>query len=171
MRKQLAKDYVLYPVLAGPMAPLVFIGNVAANLARNVWACAVIFNGHFPEDVEQFPESVLENETRGHWYVRQLLGSANFSGGKLMHIMSGNLSFQIEHHLFPDLPAHRYAEIAPEVRAICKKYGLPYNTGSFLGQALSTWKRIFKLSLPTRGAGPLREEPVSAELEPLRMAA
>ncbi len=171
MRKQLAKDYVFFPLLGGPMAPFVFAGNVAANLMRNVWACAVIFNGHFPEDVEQFPESVLEGETRGHWYVRQLLGSANFSGGKLMHIMSGNLSFQIEHHLFPDLPAHRYAEIAPEVRAICEKYGLPYNTGSFLGQALSTWKRIFKLSLPTRGAGPVREEPVSAELEPLRMAA
>src|SRR6202000_855612 len=81
---------------------------------------------------------------------RQLLGSANFSGGRLMHIMSANLSFQIEHHLFPDLPAHRYAEIAPEVRAICEKYGLPYNTGSFLGQTASTWKRIIRLPLPSR---------------------
>jgi NADPH-dependent stearoyl-CoA 9-desaturase len=150
MRKQLAKDYVLFPLLAGPFAPFVFVGNAAANLARNVWACAVIFNGHFPEAVEQFPEDVVEKETRGQWYVRQLLGSANFSGGKLMHIMSGNLSFQIEHHLFPDLPAHRYQEIAPEVQAICRKYGLPYNTGSFLRQTLSTWKRIVRLSLPTR---------------------
>lgn len=150
MRKQLAKDYLLFPLLAGPFAPLVFAGNLAANLARNVWACAVIFNGHFPEGVEQYPESVLEQETRGQWYVRQLLGSANFSGGRLLHIMSGNLSFQIEHHLFPDLPAHRYAEIAPEVRAICGKYGLPYNTGSFLRQTLSTWRRIVRLSLPSR---------------------
>jgi fatty acid desaturase len=155
MRKQLAKDYVLFPVLAGPMLPLVFVGNVLANLTRNVWACAVIFNGHFPEDVEQYPESVIENETRGQWYVRQLLGSANFSGGKLMHIMSGNLSFQVEHHLFPDLPAHRYQEISPEVRAICEKYGLPYNTGSFFRQTLSTWKRILKMSLPSRAPEPL----------------
>ena len=150
MRKQLAKDYLLFPLLAGPFAPLVFVGNLLANLARNVWACAVIFNGHFPEDVEQYPESVIENETRGQWYVRQLLGSANFSGGKLMHIMSGNLSFQIEHHLFPDLPAHRYQEISPEVQAICGKYGLPYNTGPFWKQTLSTWRRIFRLSLPSR---------------------
>lgn len=150
MRKQLAKDYVLFPLLGGPMAPFIFAGNAVANLMRNVWACAVIFNGHFPEEVEQFPESAIENETRGQWYVRQLLGSANFSGGKLMHIMSGNLSFQIEHHLFPDLPAHRYQEIAPEVRAICARHGLPYNTGSFAQQTLSTWKRIFKLSLPSR---------------------
>ncbi len=150
LRKQLGKDYLLFPALAGPLFPLVLVGNVLANLARNVWACAVIFNGHFPEDVEHFPESVVENETRGQWYVRQLLGSANFSGGRLMHIMSGNLSFQIEHHLFPDLPAHRYAEISPQVKAICEKHGLPYNTGSFIGQSLSTWKRILKLSLPSR---------------------
>ena len=65
-----------------------------------------------------------------------------------MHVMSGNLSFQIEHHLFPDLPAHRYQEIAPEVRAICEKHGLPYNTGPFWKQTLSTWKRIARLSLP-----------------------
>ena len=171
MRKQLAKDYLLFPALAGPLAPMVFTGNLLANLARNVWACAVIFNGHFPEDVEQFPESVIENETRGQWYVRQLLGSANFSGGRLMHIMSGNLSFQIEHHLFPDLPAHRYAEIAPEVRAICEKYGLPYKTGSFARQTLSTWKRIAKLSLPSGKSG--RVSPRMAAVstpEPMPMA-
>ncbi|ROO25247.1 fatty acid desaturase family protein [Salinisphaera orenii] len=150
MRKQLAKDYVYFPLLAGPFAPLVFAGNMTANLTRNIWACSVIFNGHFPEEVEQFDESVLEDESRGQWYVRQLLGSANFEGSKLMHLMSGNLSYQIEHHLFPDIPACRYAEIAPEVRAICEKNGLPYHSGPFWKQALSTWKRIARLSLPDR---------------------
>jgi NADPH-dependent stearoyl-CoA 9-desaturase len=72
-----------------------------------------------------------------------------------MHIMSGNLSFQIEHHLFPDLPAHRYAEIAPRVRAICERHGLPYKTGTFWRQSLSTWKRILKLALPDARARPL----------------
>lgn len=157
MRRQLAKDYVVFPVLAGPFAPLVLVGNAAANFARNIWACAVIFNGHFPQEVEQFPASVVKTESRGQWYVRQLLGSANFSGGRWMHILSGNLSFQIEHHLFPDLPAHRYQEISPEVQAICQQYGLPYNTGSFLRQTLSTWKRIFKLSLPTRSKAVAKE--------------
>lgn len=150
MRKQLGKDYLLFPLLAGPFAPLVFTGNLLSNLARNIWACAVIFNGHFPEDAEQFDPDVIENETRGQWYVRQLLGSANFSGGRLMHVMSGNLSFQIEHHLFPDLPAHRYAEISPRVQEICAKHGLPYHTDSFLKQVGSAWKRIFRLSLPTK---------------------
>ncbi|MFT6635024.1 acyl-CoA desaturase [Alcanivorax sp.] len=161
MRKQLVKDYLLFPALAGPFAPFVFAGNLTANVARNLWSSQVIYNGHFPEEVEQFPESVIENETRGQWYVRQLLGSANFEGSRLMHVMSGNLSFQIEHHLFPDMPAHRYARIAPEVRAICEKHGLPYNTGSFMRQSLSVWKRIFKLSLPSKTEGDSKKGPLN----------
>ena len=128
-RRQVLKDYVVFPLLAGPGAPFVLAGNLTANLTRNLWSFMIIFCGHFPEGVEEFSEEEVENETRGGWYVRQMLGSANLTGGKLFHLLSGNLSHQIEHHLFPDIPAHRYAEIAVEVREICERYGLPYNTG------------------------------------------
>jgi fatty acid desaturase len=161
-RKQTVKDYVLFPLLAGPFAPIVFAGNVGANLMRNLWTFSIIFCGHFPEEVRTFTEAECENESRGHWYYRQLLGSANIEGGKLFHILSGNLSHQIEHHLFPDVPAHRYAEMAVEVRAICEKHGLPYHSGSFAKQFSSVWKRIFKLSLP---------DTVSDALFPPRMPA
>ncbi|MGH3520234.1 MAG: fatty acid desaturase family protein, partial [Haloechinothrix sp.] len=63
----------------------------------------------------------------------------------------GNLSHQIEHHLFPDIPARRYPEIAPEVRAICEKYGLPYNTGPLHKQLFSVAVKICKLALPWGG--------------------
>jgi fatty acid desaturase len=81
-----------------------------------------------------------------------MLGSANLTGSRLFHILSGNLSHQIEHHLFPDIPAHRYAEIAVEVREICERYGLPYNTGSLHKQFGSVVKKIVRLALPRRGA-------------------
>jgi linoleoyl-CoA desaturase len=149
-RSQVLKDYVLFPLLGGPFFLGVLLGNVLANAIRNVWAFMIIFCGHFPGDVQVFREEELENESRGRWYVRQLLGSANIEGGKTFHILSGNLSHQIEHHLFPDLPAHRYAEIAPEVRAIAEKYGLPYNTGSLGKQFGSVVARIFRLALPPR---------------------
>lgn len=149
---QMLKDYVLFPLIALPIAPLVFAGNLMANLARNLWSYTIIFCGHFPDGVQQFPQSVLEGETRGHWYLRQLLGSANLSGGKLFHVMSGNLSHQIEHHLFPTLPAHRYAEISVEVREICGRYGLPYNTGSLWKQFGTVLRRILRLALPGRSA-------------------
>jgi fatty acid desaturase len=152
-RRQALKDYALFPLLAGPGAPFTFAGNMTANAVRNVWAFMIIFCGHFPEGTHEFTEEETEGETRGQWYVRQLLGSANLTGGQLFHIMSGNLSHQIEHHLFPDLPAHRYAELAVEVREICARYGLPYNSGPLHKQFGSVVKKIVKLALPGGGGG------------------
>ncbi|OXM73344.1 MULTISPECIES: fatty acid desaturase family protein [Amycolatopsis] len=166
--KQVGKDYVLFPLLTGPLAPLTFLGNATANLTRNLWAFAIIFCGHFPSDVESFTEEETENETRGQWYLRQILGSANITGGPLFHILSGNLSHQIEHHLFPDIPARRYPEIAAEVRAVCEKYGLPYNTGPLHKQLWSVAKKIVKFALPPR---PRREEPTPDKLTSDRVSA
>ncbi|WP_250282769.1 fatty acid desaturase family protein, partial [Frankia sp. CiP1_Cm_nod2] len=117
--RQVLKDYVAFPLLAGPAFLPVLFGNLTANTIRNVWAHMIIFCGHFPEGAEVFTEEQIEGETRGEWYLRQMLGSANIEGSALFHILTGNLSFQIEHHLFPDLPSNRYAQIAPEVRALC----------------------------------------------------
>ena len=147
-RNQTLKDYAAFPLLAGPFAPLVFAGNMTANLMRNVWAFMIIFCGHFPDGTSEFSVEETKAETRGQWYFRQILGSANLTGGKLFHILSGNLSFQIEHHLFPDLPAHRYAEISDEVRDICERYGIPYNAGSLSKQFGSVVRKIFRLALP-----------------------
>jgi linoleoyl-CoA desaturase len=167
-RRQVVKDYVAFPLLAGPAAPFVFTGNLSANLIRNIWSFMIIFCGHFPEGVEEFSEEEVENETRGGWYLRQMLGSANLTGSRLFHILSGNLSHQIEHHLFPDIPAHRYAEIAVEVRAVCERYGLPYNTGPLRKQFGSVVKKIVRLALPTPGHS---EEENDREVEPMAIAA
>jgi linoleoyl-CoA desaturase len=150
VRQQTLKDYVLFPMLAGPSAPLVLAGNATANLVRNLWAFTTIFCGHFPDGTVQFTEAQTAEETRGEWYYRQLLGSANLTGGELLHILSGNLSHQIEHHLFPDLPSHRYGEIAVEVRAICERHGLPYNAGPLGRQFGSVVRKIARLALPSR---------------------
>ena len=90
-RKQLAKDYLLFPLLSGPGFLATAAANLTANVIRNVWSHAVIFCGHFPDGTETFDEERLDGETKGQWYVRQMLGSANLSGGKLFHIMTGNL--------------------------------------------------------------------------------
>lgn len=157
--RQMLKDYVAFPLLAGPFFLPVLLGNIVANIIRNVWAFLIIFCGHFTEGAEMFTEEECENETKAEWYLRQLLGSSNITGGKWFHIMSGNLSHQIEHHMFPDIPANRYAEMAVEVKALCEKYGLPYNTGSLSKQFWTVVKRIFRLSLPSK---PRNETPVMA---------
>jgi len=148
IRQQMTKDYVIHPILSGPSAVTTLGANATANLVRNLWTNSVIMCGHFPEGVETFERRSINGETRGEWYLRQMLGSANISGSKAMHFMTGNLSHQIEHHLFPDLPSNRYAEIAPQVRALFDKYGLSYTTGSLPRQVASAWKKVIRLSLP-----------------------
>ena len=130
--------------------------NVAANLMRNVWSYAIIFCGHFPDQTYTFTQAETENETKGGWYVRQLLGAANIDGGPMFHVISGNLGYQVEHHLYPDMPSTRYAEIAPKVREICERYDLPYNSGPFHQQLGMVQRTILRLAFP---GGEPREKP------------
>jgi fatty acid desaturase len=147
-RRQTLKDYVAFPLLAGPFAPFVLTGNMSANLIRNVWSYMIIFCGHFPDGTQEFTVEETKDESRGQWYFRQVLGSANLTGGKIFHLLSGNLSHQIEHHLFPDMPARRYSDVAPEVQEICERYGIPYNNGPLLQQFGTVVRKIVKLTLP-----------------------
>lgn len=146
--RQVGKDYLLFPLLSRRRWRRTLAANAAANTARNVWAYLVIFCGHFPDGAEKFTPEVVEEESRAEWYLRQMLGTANFDAGPALAFLSGNLCYQIEHHLFPDLPSNRYAEIARRVRALCDKYDLPYTTGPLLRQYLLTLRTIHKLALP-----------------------
>jgi NADPH-dependent stearoyl-CoA 9-desaturase len=164
-RRQAIKDYIAFPLLSAAVsagssaAPLsrraaartfksTLTANFTSNIVRNVWAHSIIFCGHFPDQTYTFSEQEVAGETRGAWYVRQLLGSANIEGGQLFHFVSGNLGFQVEHHLFPDLPSSRYAEIAPRVRDICHRYDLPYNSGPFYRQLGAVHRTIVRLAFP-----------------------
>lgn len=148
--KQVGKDYLVYPALSGPNWKHTLRANVIANLIRNYWAYMVIFCGHFPDGAEKFTREEFADETHAEWYLRQMLASANFHAGPLMAFMSGNLCYQIEHHLFPDLPSNRYAEISRKVRALCEKYDLPYTTGSLPRQYFQSFWTILKLALPDK---------------------
>ena len=175
--RQVVKDYVAYPALmsVSPAATYrsTLTANAVANVIRNVWSNAVIFCGHFPDGAEKFTKTDMVGESRGQWYLRQMLGSANFDAGPTLAFMSGNLCYQIEHHLYPDLPSNRLSEIAVRVRAVCDKYDLPYTTGSFLLQYGKAWRTIAKLSLPNKylrdtadNAPETRSERMFTQLEP-----
>jgi linoleoyl-CoA desaturase len=174
-RRQIVKDYLAFPALSAatnallsawrgePVAPAArstfsstFKANFTANIVRNVWAYSIIFCGHFPDQTYTFSEDDVADESRGGFYVRQLLGAANIDGHAPFHFLSGNLSFQVEHHLFPDMPSSRYAEIAPRVRDVCKRYGLPYNTGPLRKQLGTVHRTILRLAFP---GGRVRPKP------------
>ncbi|MDY6869445.1 MAG: fatty acid desaturase [Actinomycetota bacterium] len=174
---QLVKDYVAWPAVTslspGATYRSTATANAVANVIRNVWSNAVIFCGHFPDGAEKFTKTDMVGESKGQWYLRQMLGSANFTGGWLLRFMSGNLCYQIEHHLYPDLPSSRLHEVSKRVQDVCDKYDLPYTTGPFLVQYGKTWRTIAKLSLPDKylrdtadNAPETRSERMFTDLEP-----
>ncbi len=167
-RRQIAKDYLAYPAISGLVQGRegirsTFWANFTANIVRNVWSNMIIFCGHFPDQTYVFTEDEVGDETRGGWYIRQMIGAANIDGSPLFHIMSGNLSFQVEHHLYPDMPSSRYQQIAPRVKEICEKFGLPYNTGPLSRQWGGVQRTIARLAFP--GGGP-RQKPGPYHLTP-----
>ncbi len=169
-KDQIVKDYVAWPLLSALVMVAAERGagaldgdklrsgrrsfrstlwaDVTANIVRNVWAHAIIFCGHFPDQTYTFSQEETSDESRGARYVRQLVGAANIEGGPLFHVISGNLGYQVEHHLYPDMPSTRYGEIAPRVREICERYGLPYNTGPFFRQWGMVQRTIVRLAFP-----------------------
>ncbi|QDZ42136.1 acyl-CoA desaturase [Corynebacterium sp. sy039] len=148
--RQGVRDYVLYPLLSGKNFRHTLGAHVSANILRSLWAYAVIFCGHFPDEVETFTKEQFKDEDHNQWYLRQMLGSANFRGGKVLTILSGNLNYQIEHHLFPDMPSNRLADVAKKVQQLCAEYDLPYNIDSFPVQLLKVQKTLLKLTLPNK---------------------
>ena len=162
-RQQVVKDYIAYPAISAAVGAArggggargardaykaTLAANFTANIVRNVWAYAIIFCGHFPDQTYTFSEEEVADESRGGFYIRQLLGSANIEGSPMFHVLSGNLGYQVEHHIFPDMPSTRYAEIAPRVKDICERYDLPYNTGPFLQQLGGVQRTILRLAFP-----------------------
>ena len=159
-RTQIVKDYIAFPAISALLNARAgkqgmkqqfkrtFWADFTANIVRNFWSNAIIFCGHFPDQTYTFSQAEVEDETRGGFYVRQLLGAANIEGSPFFHVASGNLGFQVEHHLYPDMPSSRYAEIAPRVKDICARYELPYNTGPFLQQWSMVQRTILRLAFP-----------------------
>src|SRR6202020_2100381 len=124
--------------------------NIVANVIRNIWTDAVIFCGHFPDGAEKCTKTDMVGESKGQWYLRQMLGSANFDAGPAMRFMSGNLCYQIEQRVYPDIRGHRLHDISMRVQEVCDKYDFPYTTGSFRAEYGKGWRAIAKPRRPAR---------------------
>jgi fatty acid desaturase len=159
-----ARDFVLFPVLGGVLAPKILLGNLLANVLRNAFLGTVIYCGHFTDGMTVFMPEDVEGESRGQAAVRQILASGDFEGGPILSLLSGHLNYQIEHHVFPTIPAWRYPEIARRLRPLCEKYGIPYNSGTFGSQFGQVVRRIVRLARPPAGsrAAARRGAPVAA---------
>lgn len=126
-----AVNFVALPLvleLAMPGLGWTFLAaRVIAELLHNVHMFIVIVPNHAGDDMCRFSEVGKEQRTAAHFYLRQVITSANYSGGKeWLDLGQMYLNYQIEHHLFPALSMLQYRRIQPQVRAACERHGVPY---------------------------------------------
>ena len=127
------REYVFFPLLAGPFFAKVLLANLISEVGRDLYAGAIIYCGHVGAD--DYPAGT-EPASRAHWYAMQVEAARDVEVPKVVSILCGALDLQIEHHLFPRLPPNRLREIAPRVRAICEAHGVNYRS--------DTWPRTLR---------------------------
>jgi linoleoyl-CoA desaturase len=140
------KNYLLFPLLAGPGFLKVLFGNWLAETMRDVYSAATIYCGHVGDDTAAYPDGTRAHG-RGQWYAMQIEATNNFEVSLPISILCGALDKQIEHHLFPRLPPNRLRQIAPEVRAVCEKYGVRYRSAGWGKTLRGALSRVAHLSL------------------------
>ncbi|MBD8526714.1 fatty acid desaturase family protein [Pseudomarimonas arenosa] len=124
----IAFRFVLIPALFLPLGHAAFwavlINSLLAEILSNLHTFLVIVPNHAGDDVYRYDAPI---RNRSEFYLRQVLGSVNYPGGRdLSDFLHGYLNYQIEHHLWPDLPMLKYRQAAPRVKAICQRHGVPY---------------------------------------------
>ncbi|MET0342222.1 MAG: acyl-CoA desaturase [Polyangiales bacterium] len=157
--KHYAREYLFFPLLGGPLAPKVLVGNLVSEVLRDVWAAAIIYCGHV--GARDYPEGT-EPPTRAHWYALQAEGGRDCEVPGWVSILCGALDKQIEHHLFPRLPPNRLRQIAPRVRAICAEHGIEHRNESWPRTLSSVLRELTRLSSKKAEAEPARYVAASA---------
>ena len=114
----------------------VFILLVIAEVLTNLHSFLVIVPNHSAEDIYQFS---TPHKTQGEYYLRQIMGSVNYNtGSDFIDFLHGFLNYQIEHHLFPNMPHSFYQKMQPIVKEVCKKHNLEYRQDSVFKRILMT---------------------------------
>lgn len=122
--------YMVLPLIVWYINPTkgqnFLINTVIAEIVSNIHTFIVIAPNHSGDDVYRFNRT-YDPSNRGEFYLRQIIGSVNFTyGDDVTDIMHGFLNYQIEHHVFPNMSLLVYQRIAPMMRAVCEKHHIPY---------------------------------------------
>lgn len=130
--------FMVFPLLFLPFGVSAFLTAlgiiVLAEFLANIHSFTVIVPNHSAEDIYMFSEP---SKSTGEFYLRQIMGSVNYNTGTdFIDFMHGFLNYQIEHHLFPNMPLSYYQKMQPIVKEICKKHKLEYRQES-------VFKRVF----------------------------
>jgi fatty acid desaturase len=102
----------------------VLINSILAEIVANAVSFLIIAPNHTGDDLYRFDNRF---HSKAEFYLQQVTGSVNYPGGNdVADFLQGYLNYQIEHHVWPDLPLLKYRQAAPRLKEICRRHGVPY---------------------------------------------
>jgi fatty acid desaturase len=124
--------FIIIPALFIPLGFTAVINALIvvliAEFLTNIHSFVVIVPNHSASDIYMFEEP---HKTQGEFYLRQIMGSVNYNtGSDAIDFAHGWLNYQIEHHLFPNLPLSQYQKMQPLVKEVCEKHNIEYRQES-----------------------------------------
>jgi fatty acid desaturase len=143
------REYVFFPLLAGPFFMKTLLGNALSEMIRDVQAASIIYCGHVGAK-DYAPGTHAKG--RPQWYQMQVEAARNVQVSYPVSVLCGGLDRQIEHHLFPRLPPNRLREIAPRVKAICEEHGVQYLEASWPVTLRAVLHELRRVSSPAAAA-------------------
>jgi fatty acid desaturase len=75
---------------------------------------------------------IVSREEKLDFFAKQVRTSRNVRGGWWATALYGGLNFQIEHHLFPNMPRPHLRKARVLVREHCRSLGVPYTEASMV---------------------------------------
>jgi fatty acid desaturase len=84
------------------------------------------------------------------FFAKQVRTSRNISGGVWASALMGGLNYQVEHHLFPNMPRPFLAKTRDIVRVHCQSVGVPYTETSLRAGYAAVIKHMHTVGLAAR---------------------
>ncbi|HVU93330.1 MAG TPA: fatty acid desaturase, partial [Jatrophihabitans sp.] len=93
---------------------------------------------------------IIERGARLDFLRRQVLTSRDVRGGFFTDLALGGLNYQIEHHLFPNMPRASLRRAQPIIRAHCQSLGLTFAETSLVQSYRTVLAHLDALGAPLR---------------------
>jgi fatty acid desaturase len=128
-------------LIMSPIRALVFVA-----IHQGVWG--LYMGCSFAPNHKGMP--IIAGDKKIDYLRRQVLTSRNVRGGWFTDLLLGGLNYQIEHHLFPNMPRASLRNAQHLVRSYCTELKVPYCETSLLGSYAAALRHLNSLGAPLR---------------------
>ena len=162
LKKCIDRPFVLVAELVGLLLYTIWFGNVVLLLPATPEGSNLLFGERFMFLMVAYVTAgalhvqltvshlatdafTADEEEEQQFFCHQLKTTRNIDSSWWNDWLHGGLQYQIEHHLFPQMPRHNLAKIKPHVEKLCAKYNIPYQSAGFfeaLRYCLADFERL-----------------------------